>query len=141
MSSAEPIIETQPNEPAVEKSPTPSKADDSQGWVASFQSLIGTVVIAVFVITFSVQAFQIPSGSMERTLLIGDYVLVDKVHLANGGILEGIMPYREIRRDDIVVFHYPVNPSQHFVKRVVGVPGDHVRLIKRQVWVNGLPLK
>jgi len=98
------------------------------------------LVIALFVITFVVQAFQIPSGSMERTLLIGDYVLVDKVHLANGGILEGIMPYREIRRGDIVVFHYPVDPSQHFVKRAIGLPGDRVRLRDGVVFVNGKAL-
>jgi len=108
--------------------------------LASAQSLLATVIIAVFVITFVVQAFQIPSESMENTLLIGDYLLVNK--LRYGGQFAGsIVPYERVRRGDIVVFHYPVNPSQHFVKRVIGVPGDHVRLINRQVWVNGLPFK
>jgi signal peptidase I len=106
-------------------------------WVAAVQSLLGTVVIAVFVIAFVVQAFQIPSESMERTLLIGDYLLVDKLTYGGGGIADRIMPYQPIRRGDIVVFHYPVHPSQHFVKRVVGVPGDHIRLVDRQVEVNG----
>jgi len=99
--------------------------------------LLAAVVIALFVITFVVQAFQIPSGSMEKTLLIGDYVLVDKVHLAQGGIWNRLMPYREIRRGDIVVFHYPVDPSEHFVKRVIGLPGDRVRLQEGAVFVNG----
>jgi signal peptidase I len=107
----------------------------------SLQSLLGTVVIAIFVITFVVQAFQIPSPSMENTLLIGDYLLVNKLVYGGGGVADFLMPYRRIQRGDIVVFHYPVNPAQHFVKRVIGVPGDRVRLINKQVFVNGVPLK
>ena len=95
----------------------------------SLQSLMGTIVIAVFVITFIVQAFQIPSPSMENTLLIGDYLLVNKLCYGGGGLGNYLMPYRRVRRGDIVVFHYPVNPAQHFVKRVIGVPGDRVRLV------------
>lgn len=110
-------------------------------WLSSLQSLVGTVIIAIFVITFIVQAFQIPSESMENTLLIGDYLLVDKLRYGGGGLWDSIMPYRPVRRGDIVVFHYPVHPSQHFVKRVVGVPGDRVRLIHREVFVNGAALK
>jgi signal peptidase I len=104
------------------------------------QSLTGTVVIAVFVITFIVQAFQIPSESMEDTLLIGDYLLVDKVHYASGGQWGHLLPYSPIRRGEIIVFRYPVHPSQHFVKRVIAVPGDRVRLINKRVWVNGKPV-
>ena len=107
-------------------------------WITSLQSLLGTVVIAVFVISFVVQAFQIPSESMENTLLIGDYLLVDK--FIYGGAQNWLMPYRHVRRGDVVVFHYPVHPSQHFVKRVVGVPGDRIRLVNKQVQVNGVPL-
>src|SRR5216117_2027960 len=108
--------------------------------LSSLQSLLGTVVIAVFVITFIVQAFQIPSESMENTLLIGDYLLVDKLHFGADGFWDKVVPYQPVRRGDIVVFHYPVDPSVHFVKRVVGVPGDKVRLIDRVVYVNGVPL-
>jgi signal peptidase I len=108
--------------------------------LSSLQSLLGTVVIAVFVITFIVQAFQIPSESMENTLLIGDYLLVDKLRYG-GSRWDHIMPYRPVRRGDVIVFRYPVNPTQHFVKRVVGVPGDRVRLLNRQVYVNGIPLQ
>lgn len=107
----------------------------------SLQSLLGTVVIAIFVITFVVQAFQIPSPSMENTLLVGDYLLVNKLLYGGGGSADFFMPYRRIRRGDIVVFHYPVIPAQHFVKRVIGVPGDRVRLVNKQVFVNGVPLK
>ncbi len=109
--------------------------------VSSLQSLLATVVIAVFVITFIVQAFQIPSESMENTLLIGDYLLVDKLRYGGSSFTDHFMPYKQVRRGDVIVFRYPVHPTQHFVKRVVGVPGDRVRLINRQVFVNGHPLQ
>jgi len=108
--------------------------------VSSIQSLIGTVIIAVFVITFVVQAFQIPSESMENTLLTGDYLLVDKMCYGGSRLWDHLMPYRKIQRGDIIVFRYPVHPAQHFVKRVIGIPGDRVRLINRQVYVNGVAL-
>ncbi len=107
--------------------------------VNSLQSLAITIVIAVFVVTFIVQAFQIPSESMERTLLIGDYLLVDKAHFGHSSFWGWLLPYRPVQHQDIIVFRYPVNPQQHFVKRVVGVPGDHIRLINKHVYVNGEP--
>jgi len=110
-------------------------------WASPLQLLLTTVVIAIFVITFIVQAFQIPSESMENTLLIGDYLLVDKLRYGTGGVWDHLMPYRRVQRGDIVVFHYPVNPAEHFVKRVVGVPGDHLRLLNHQVYVNGTALQ
>jgi signal peptidase I len=140
VSNPEPIVAETAVEPvAAPPSRPPARHEDAPGWLASLQSLLATVVIAVFVITFVVQAFQIPSESMEDTLLIGDYLLVNKLRYG-GSLGHSLVPYQRVRRGDIVVFHYPVNPSQHFVKRVIGVPGDHVRLIKGQVWVNGLPL-
>jgi|ERR1700688_1677980 signal peptidase I len=105
--------------------------------ISSLQSLMGTVVIAIFVITFIVQAFQIPSESMENTLLVGDYLLVNKLCYGGNGLGDHLMPYQKISRGDIIVFHYPVDPSQHFVKRVIGVPGDHLRMISKRVWING----
>ncbi len=108
-------------------------------WVDSAESLLATVVIAVFIITFVVQAFQIPSESMENTLLIGDYLLVDK--LRYGGkesSASTLMPYRQVRRGEIIVFKYPVDPTQHFVKRVIAIPGDRLQLIDRKVYVNGV---
>ena len=111
--------------------------------LVSVQSLLATVVIAVFVITFIVQAFQIPSESMEDTLQIGDYLLVNKLCYggAGGRLLDHLLPYRTVARGDIIVFHYPIHPRQHFVKRVVGVPGDRLRLMNRQVYINGKPLR
>jgi len=109
--------------------------------ISSLQSLLGTVVIAVFVITFVVQAFQIPSQSMENTLLVGDYLLVNKLCYGGGAVANFLMPYQKIHRGDIVVFHYPVDPTQHFVKRVIGVPGDRLRMINKKVWINGKSLE
>lgn len=109
--------------------------------IGSLQSLVGTVIIAVFVITFVVQAFQIPSESMENTLLVGDYLLVNKLCYGGRGPGDHLMPYQKIARGDIVVFHYPVDPQQHFVKRVIGVPGDRLRLVNKQLWINGTLMK
>ena len=108
---------------------------------SSLQSLLATVVIAVFIITFVVQAFQIPSDSMEETLLVGDYLLVDKVRYGGGKASDLAMPYRPVEHEDIIVFKYPMDPRQYFVKRVIGVPGDRVRLLNRRVYVNGIPLE
>jgi signal peptidase I len=113
----------------------------SGDWPATVQSVAGTIVIALFVVTFLVQAFTIPSESMEQTLLIGDYLLVDKFCYGNTTGWNGLLPYRNIRRGDVIVFHYPINPAQDFVKRVVAVPGDRLRLINKRVFVNGEPLQ
>jgi len=108
--------------------------------ISSLQSLMGTVVIAIFVITFIVQAFQIPSESMENTLLVGDYLLVNKLCYGGLGVGRYVMPYQRIKRGDIIVFHYPVDPAQHFVKRVIGLPGDKLRMVSKKVFINGKPL-
>jgi len=118
------------------KHPTPR-----EGWLTSLQSMAVTVVIALFVVTFLAQAFQIPSESMENTLLIGDYLLVDKLQFSDPGLFGKVLPYAEVRRGEIIVFRYPVNPEQHFVKRVVGIPGDRVRLVNKRLWVNGVLLR
>src|SRR5580692_10605700 len=138
------------SEPAVVPSPSPSqpapvparKVTSSFGsdLIGSLQSLMGTVVIAIFVITFITQAFQIPSESMENTLLVGDYLLVNKLCYGGSGLGDHLMPYQRISRGDIIVFHYPVDPQQHFVKRVIGVPGDHLRMVNKRVLINGKPL-
>ncbi|MGA9567704.1 MAG: signal peptidase I, partial [Candidatus Korobacteraceae bacterium] len=132
---AESEVVAEPNAPPAGSE---KKPDSEPGLMSGLQSLATTIVIAVFVITFVVQAFQIPSESMEKTLLVGDYLLVDKAHYANSGMWGWLLPYRRINRQDIIVFRYPVNPQQHFVKRVVGVPGDHVRLVNKHVFVNGI---
>jgi signal peptidase I len=129
--------EAAPEQPQPQPTPPAPATAAKESWLTSLQSLLSTVVIAVFAITFIVQAFQIPSESMETTLLIGDYLLVDKVHYSQGGIWGKILPYRELERGDIVVFRYPLAPELHFVKRVIGLPGDHVKLVDRHIYVNG----
>jgi signal peptidase I len=110
----------------------------------TFESLIVTVILAVFGTTFVVQAFKIPTGSMETTLLIGDHLLVNKFAFGfPPGPLAALLPYRAIHRDDVVVFKFPgaaeesQEPGEHFVKRVIGLPGDHIRVVSRKVFVNG----
>jgi len=127
-----------PTEQAV--APATARRHRDSDTLSTLQSLASTIVIAVFLITFAVQAFQIPSESMEKTLLIGDYLLVDKAHYAKPGVFGWLFPYSPIKRQDIVVFRYPVNPQQYFVKRVVGVPGDRIRIVNKRVYVNGVKL-
>lgn len=105
-------------------------------------SLLQTIVVALFLLTFVLQPFLIPSESMEHTLLVGDFLLVNKQIFApagpRGSLIDRILPYRDVERGDIVVFHHP-NPS-YLIKRVVGLPGDHIRIQNSQVTVNGVPL-
>jgi signal peptidase I len=109
----------------------------------TFESLVVTVILAIFGTTFVLQAFKIPTGSMENTLLIGDHLLVNKFIFApQHGLLSHVLPYRDLRRGDVVVFKFAATdeqnePGEHFVKRVIGVPGDHIRVFHRQVYVNG----
>jgi signal peptidase I len=104
------------------------------------RSLFIVLVIALFILTFIVQPFRIPSESMERTLLVGDFLLVNKIPFAPAGSWGRLLPYRDIERGDIVVFHFPPNPTEHVVKRVIGLPGDHVHLENGEAWVNGQEL-
>ena len=128
-----------PEEPALTP-PPPGKIAPS-ALVDTIQFLASTIIIAIFVIVFLAQAFQIPSESMEQTLLVGDYLLVDKVYYGDGGFWGKVLPYHRVGRGEIIVFKWPVRPQQHFVKRVIGVPGDRIRLTRGHVFVNGKPLE
>ena len=132
--------EDQPAAPALDPTPPPRRkivTGFGGDLISSIQSLSGTIVIAIFVITFIVQAFQIPSESMENTLLVGDYLLVNKLCYGGHGLGDHLMPYQKIARQDIIVFHYPVDPKQHFVKRVIGLPGDRLKMVNKKVFING----
>jgi signal peptidase I len=97
-----------------------------------------TIILLLFATTSLVQAFVIPSASMENTLLIGDHVLVDKMVFAPPGPVSGkVLPYRDVRRGDIIVFRFPLNIKEDYVKRAIGVPGDHIRLVNKQLMLNG----
>ncbi len=104
------------------------------------RSLLVVLVVALFILTFIVQPFRIPSESMERTLLVGDFLLVNKTAFAPAGRWGWLMPYQKLERGDVVVFHFPPHPPEHVVKRVIGLPGDHVHLQNGLAWVNGQPL-
>jgi len=102
------------------------------------ESLLVTVILALFGTSFVVQAFKIPSQSMERTLLVGDHLLVNKfVFGGRGAWYDKLLPYRELQRGDIIVFKFPYQDHPHFVKRVIGLPGDHLKIVDQQVYVNG----
>jgi signal peptidase I len=105
------------------------------------ESLLVTVLLALFGTTFIVQAFKIPSQSMEPTMLVGDHLLVNKfIFEGRGAWYEKILPYRSIRRGDIIVFKFPFDDHPHYVKRVIGLPGDRIRIVKQQVYINGQAL-
>ena len=108
----------------------------------NIEAIIVAIVLALFIRTFIVQAFKIPSGSMKNTLLIGDHILVSKfiygvkIPFSNATIL----PVKEPRRGDIIVFRFPEEPDKDFIKRVIGVTGDTVEIRQKKVFVNGRPL-
>lgn len=105
----------------------------------NFSSLVATAVLALFFTTFVAQAFEIPSESMEDTLLVGDRPFVEKIAFApRTEWLGPLLPYGEIHRGDIIVFKHPAEPARiHMVKRVIGLPGDRIRIVRRQLIVNG----
>src|SRR5579862_1615610 len=102
------------------------------------ESLLVTVILALFGTSFVVQAFKIPSPSMEKTLLVGDHLLVNKfIFGGRGHWYDKLLPYRDLQRGDIIVFKFPYDDHQHFVKRVIGLPGEHLKLVDQQVYING----
>ncbi len=107
-----------------------------------FESIVIAVILALFVRTWVVQAFKIPTGSMENNLLIGDHLLVNKFIFGPEptALERAILPVRTIRRGDIVVFKYPDEPQRDFIKRVIGLPGETIELRNKKVYVNGQPL-
>lgn len=97
-----------------------------------------TILLLLFGTTTLVQAFVIPTGSMEDSLLIGDHLLVDKIAYApSDAVASRLLPYLDVQRGDIIVFRYPINIAETFVKRAIGVPGDRIRIVDNQVWING----
>lgn len=113
--------------------------DGKAGILPAVQSLLYILVVAIFIITFCVQPFRIPSGSMEPALLVGDFLLVNKQD-ATPGPADWFLPVSHIQRGQIIVFHYPINATMHLVKRVIGLPGDHIKLRSGRVYINNRPL-
>ena len=107
-----------------------------------FESIIIAVILALFIRTFVVQAFKIPTGSMENNLLIGDHLLVNKFSFGPtaSSLERTLLPVRPIKRGDVIVFKYPEEPNRDFIKRVIGLPGETLELRDKKVSVNGQPL-
>ncbi|HUT07260.1 MAG TPA: signal peptidase I [Candidatus Latescibacteria bacterium] len=107
-----------------------------------FELIAETAVFVFFVMTFVVQAFQIPTGSMEPTLLVGDFLLVNKLAYARPVLpLEGVLlPRKPVARGNIVVFKYPKDLTKDYVKRVIALEGEIVEVKDKQVFVNDIPL-
>ena len=107
-----------------------------------FESIVIAVILALFVRTWVVQAFKIPTGSMENNLLIGDHLLVNKFVFGPTAARSSahVLPVRDPRRGDVVVFKYPDEPDRDFIKRVIGLPGETLELRSKKVYINGQPL-
>lgn len=107
-----------------------------------FESIVIAVILALFIRTFVVQAFKIPTGSMEENLLIGDHLLVNKFVFgpSESGLERTLLPIGTIKRDDVIVFKYPEEPERDFIKRVVGLPGETVEVREKKVYINGQAL-
>src|SRR5215510_7126073 len=137
------------NSSAPPPAPTKPKGPPKTVWREYFESAVVTVIMALFGMTFIVQAVKVPTGSMQNTITIGDHLLVNKFIFAPGMSLP-FLPQREIKRGDIIVFKYPGNPYDpkrddrpdnrpiltNYVKRVIGLPGDHISLVGKDVIVN-----
>jgi signal peptidase I len=123
--------------------PRPTRAEYRKSTLREyFESIVIAVILALFIRTFVVQAFKIPTGSMENNLLIGDHLLVNKFVLAptESRVERSILPIGAIRRGDVIVFKYPEDPDRDFIKRVIGLPGETVELREKKVYVNGKAL-
>jgi signal peptidase I len=111
-------------------------------WREYAESLIIAVILALFVRTWVFQAFKIPTGSMENNLLIGDHLIINKMVFAPTltGLERAMLPRRDIRRGDVIVFKYPADPERDFIKRVIGLPGERLEVRRKKVYINGEPL-
>ncbi len=108
---------------------------DPRHWTAEWAV---TILVLLFATSTLLQAFVVPSGSMENTLLVGDHLFVDKLaYSPYGPVSKHLLPYEDVHRGDVIVFRYPVDITKDYVKRVIGVPGDHIRLKDGVLQLNG----
>jgi signal peptidase I len=139
----EPNVLTQPSpEPTQLDSPTDSKRPERVSIVREyFESAVVTVIMALFGMTFIIQAVKVPTGSMENNILIGDHFLVNKFIFGSTHTgLDKLLPVRPVRRGDVIVFKYPEDPQTNYVKRVIGLPGETVEIRGTRVYINGQEL-
>lgn len=107
-----------------------------------FEAIVMAVILALFFRTFVVEAFKIPSSSMEDNLLIGDHILVNKFAFAPTQFSweKTLLPIHDVTRTDVIVFKYPEDPTRNFIKRVIGLGGDTLEIRNKQVYINGKPI-
>ena len=123
------------------RKPQPAAEPARESWRRVIAEWATVVVVYLFVSTCVVQGYVIPTPSMENTLLIGDHLWVDKLAYAPGGDFLGkLLPYQDVKHGDIVVFRYPLNIEEAYVKRVIGLPGDRIRIENKQLIRNGSPV-
>jgi signal peptidase I len=117
-----------------------SQKDQTETPLESLASIASVLAIGLFIMTFIFQNFEIPSASMEKTLLIGDHVLVDRISLAPPALWAPFVHYRDVQRGDIIVFlkPNPETPDLYLVKRAIAIPGDHIHLSNGIVYLNGV---
>lgn len=118
--------------------PASKQKSSAREWT---EAIIIALLLALFIRTFVVQAFKIPSGSMKDTLLIGDHILVSKfIYGIKIPVIDKVLiPFKKPARNDIIVFRYPMNPDKDYIKRVIGTPGDRVEGVNKKIFINGQP--
>jgi signal peptidase I len=123
-------VTTKPPKAPEKHKPVPERNGLAE-WIVTFLLIVfGTSLVA--------QPFVIPTSSMENTLLTGDHLIVDKISYATAGpVSRYIVPYQDVKRGDIIVFRHPIFLWEDYVKRVIGVPGDHLKLVNKRLWLNG----
>lgn len=115
--------------------PAPDRAESVRSFIAEWTV---TILLLVFGTSTLLQAFVVPTGSMEDTVLIGDHMLVDKMaYSPSGAISRHLLPYSDVKRGDVIVFKWPPHPQENYIKRVIGVPGDRIKVINKELWLNG----
>jgi signal peptidase I len=122
---------------------THRKADNKpfqdRRWIADW---VLNILVLMFGTTTVLQAFVVPTGSMEGTMLVGDHLFVDRLaYSPSGPVSKFLLPYQDVKRGDIIVFRYPLDVRENYVKRVIGIPGDRIRLVEKAVYLNGKPVE
>jgi signal peptidase I len=137
-SSVSQVIETSRGEVSRPRTADAAQRDSP---IDFLESLLVTILLVLFGTTFVVQAFKIPSQSMEPALLVGDHLLVNKfIFEGSGAWYERFLPYRPVRRGDIIVFRFAYDDHENYVKRVIGLPGDRIRIVDQQLYINASPV-
>lgn len=127
---------TRQRRPQLQSRPKPQPI--ARQWIADW---VVQLLVLLFCSTSIGWTCVVPTGSMENTLMVGDHLFVDRLAYAPHGSLTGkLLPHEEVKRGDIIVFRYPLDIKQNYVKRVIGIPGDRIRIVDKQVWRNGQPV-